>query len=668
MSSTSSSPQAPLDGSESQEGNAVNAELTDTDLLIRSTSIILYLLWPEIKHKPSRLGSNHSRRLDRLSLLFATGQSLDTSAISVAVHKDHVAVEVVKETTGSDMPPGFEAREDHTTQYMEYAESDHGTPLALLQDPIKFCIDRQDSAYINRSIDSISPSAYGAVLHKLLSKLHHVSSPPTQTSQELNILKEYVYCSCISKIRKRLTARSQDFHVEFLSLFLDPNGESAITPEELGEALRGFWVYGGKSIDEKWLFKKITAKYPEVNFGPAPVDGEKYEMDLNGNRAWCIWSYFVSYLEALRVAVRYVESHVTRTEAERTDRSSSDVDQGHRDTSNAPDPYQFIALLLQVVSSNLAVIYQFVYASGSFRRMLLSIGPILYRHIDIQYRSAGNAGSQQKYAKEDDESDYSDYDSDWDGGSEYRRRLPPLSLQSWNWLRKLTHWHQALHDISNVRTASSILRKDSEMKVRMGPRPIHQDKQAPLLKTIEHVVEKGQVDNTLDLLFKRAFQKWPDPNVAGLPPAARTLRKAGDDRSILKFWDNQVSSSSVHCEASLACELPGPVVRTAQRDRRRCCYSCFILLKEMRVKNASSSGKVYPYAPPPEILEEVKAKLLEKLEKRLRAVLTTYAHSGSNDPPPGSSIGAIESDHVDVGCGAVKKYILQARAEVLNRG
>ncbi|KAG8910306.1 hypothetical protein FRC00_008445 [Tulasnella sp. 408] len=87
---------------------------------------------------------------------------------------------------------------------------------ALLEDPIRFCVERYadnlwHSSYLSRSIFSrgiaaISPSAHGEVLGEILTAMYRNTSVPIQECSERKLLNRYIHCFCIGKIRKRLAA------------------------------------------------------------------------------------------------------------------------------------------------------------------------------------------------------------------------------------------------------------------------------------------------------------------------------------------------------------------------------------------------------------------------------------------------------------------------------
>lgn len=141
-------------------------------------------------------------------------------------------------------------------------------------------------------------------------------------------------------------------------------------------------------------------------------------------------------------------------------------------------------------------------------------------------------------------------------------RLSDVALRIRSWLGRLTQWHAALYDLSQGHLAVGILNKKVTIKVEIAPRPVEPTKQASLRSAVEAVVGKDRLEESLGLILSRARQKWSDPDRPPTWPAGKTLLTASLlDESSMNSWEDQFFSSSIHCEACLACGMPESVVR-----------------------------------------------------------------------------------------------------------
>lgn len=76
--------------------DASEGDLSTKDLLIRSITTILWLLWPKAKNSHSHT-RHHLQRLSRLSLLFVSAtQAADVAAITAIVDRSYVHVEAIQ--------------------------------------------------------------------------------------------------------------------------------------------------------------------------------------------------------------------------------------------------------------------------------------------------------------------------------------------------------------------------------------------------------------------------------------------------------------------------------------------------------------------------------------------------------------------------------------------
>ncbi|KAG9022292.1 hypothetical protein FS837_006482, partial [Tulasnella sp. UAMH 9824] len=387
--------------------------------------------------------------------------------------------------------------------------------------------------------------------------------------------------------------------------------------------------------------------------------------------------------------------------------TSKDGQPSKKATSNASaDPYAPVHMALDAIAERMQLLYCFAHESGSFWQLVTSMSDVLTSrqgsrtvlsptspaprpgpsspifnsprggspthqnltfnptelNIPTQANQSGTStlgnptDSEEPPAhlheepREDDESSDSDDDGDF---VDNPYRLSGVALRTRGWLRRLTQWHAALNDLSQGHLAVAILNKKLTIKVEVAPLPIEPTKQASLREAVEAVVGEDRVDENLDLILSRARQKWSEPDRLPSWPAGKTLVTASIyDELSLKSWEDQFLSSSIHCEACLACELPENVVKKgAIGVSKRCCFCYTVLLRALGVKQKilSSHGKVYPYAPPPQASEPVKQKLLGALKEKLGKALEKYAASHrTGDSSPGSDHGSAAPRYVDL--------------------
>ncbi|KAG8916766.1 hypothetical protein FRC01_002880 [Tulasnella sp. 417] len=701
MSTANSNSEADVSISHKPEMPTIDQELGTTDLLIRAISMILFLLWPEAE--PSHPRSNsYYHRLDRLSLLFVSGGGADVAAISAEIHKDGVVVEAVQECN-EPIEGRLEVRKNHNKSEVSRTATEYDPAIlriALLEDPIRFCIER--------GVSAISPHAHGEVLEKILTSMYQAQSPPIQECKELELLNRYIYCFCIGKIRKRLTSRILGYSNSYVCLFLDRKGLGLITREQLKsrDVSRQRRPSGAKIPDESWLFDALTTTYPGVDFGVAPKNPGSYQMDVNEERAWYIWDFFTTTLKALDDLSDRLESLVKgrntskakSSEKQKAAASEDDHPDESTPTTTSPDLYKPVHAALDAIAEKMELLYCFAHESGSFWQLVTSMSELLASRQGYRYAlsptsptpqpgpsspvigspsgispiyqgfnfdipelkqpapasqfdgsALSNTGDPEEphvdvneQSREDDENSDSD---DGDDSVDNPYRLSDVALRARSWLRRLTQWYAALNDLSQGHLAVGILNKKLTIKVEIAPQPIEPTKQASLRATVEAVVGQDRVDESLDLILSRARQKWPDPDRLPSWPAGKTLVTGSkSDESSLKSWDDQFFSSSVHCEACLACEMPKNVVKKgAIGVSKRCCFCCTVLLRALGVKQKipSSHGKVYPYAPPSQASQLVKQKLLDALKEKLESALDKYAaEHRTGDSSPGSDHGS----------------------------
>ncbi|KAG8950436.1 hypothetical protein FRC04_007451 [Tulasnella sp. 424] len=616
--------------------------LNSTDLLIRAISMILFLLWPEAELSRPRSDSSY-QRLDRLSLLFVSGGGADVAAISAVIHKDGVVVEAVQECNDPVIGQ-LEVWKNHDKREVSSASDPALLKQALLEDPIRFCVER--------GVGAISPYAHGEVLERILTTMYETRSPPIQECPELQLLNRYIYCFCIEKIRKCLNASIPGYSRTYLSLFLDKKGLGLITRElfQSRDTARQRRPSAAKVPDETWLYEALMMTHAGVDFGVAPDGTGSYQMRIDEERAWYIWDLFATSLKALDDLSGRVESLVKGRKEKAFSANGSVNNEGHlsEKTSLDADLYALVHATLDAIAERMTLLYCFAHESGSFWQLVTSMSGVLNsrqgdprssptsprrdaspaRHVlnadatyfnlppqanlvgapplGIRKPSEAPQVDPNEQSQEDEETSDSD---DGDDLVDNPYRLSDVALRIRSWLRRLTQWHAALYDLSQGHLAAGILNKKVTIKVEIAPRPVEPTKQASLRSAVEAVVGKDRLEDSLGLILSRARQKWSDPDRPPTWPAGKTLLTASLlDESSMNSWEDQFFSSSIHCEACLACGMPESLAS-----------------------------------------EQVKGKLLGALKDKLENALNKYAASHRNgDSSPGSDHGSAAPKHIHV--------------------
>ncbi|KAG8911696.1 hypothetical protein FRC01_005573 [Tulasnella sp. 417] len=665
-----------------------------TDLLIRAVSMILWLLWPETEHQQLR-PRNSSQRRDRLSLLFVSGNVAHAAAIGVVIHQDGVEVKAIQECSQSVVDQ-HDFLENHNQSGVWGASAEFDTMAlkqALLEDPIRFCVER--------GVAAISPSAHGEVIEKILAAMYKNNSTPIQECSEFESLSRYTYCFCIGKIRKRLAVPILGCSCGYPSLSLDRKLFGLITRKHLQGLTFAPHRHpsASKMPDEAWLYETLTTLYPGIDFGVAPEGTGAYQLNLNEERAWYLWDLFVTSLNALDDLSRRLETIVQRTrEEESSGMWDSEHDEMPKGAKARADPTLGVSAglctavktALDAIAERMELLYCFAHGSESFWQVLTSLTEVLtslrVRLPLIPYQSLGQLDPTTQgdpdcsptLSTPQSGSNSSPSNSTQGGapadaifGADIVEPTIPAQPNQFgassfgskrDFKETKAHidpnppWGDGYSDSDEIsdyggdsdrlsdvarggNLAESVQNKQIAIKVGITPRPVEPTKQASLRSALEVVVGKDRVDDSMALILSRARQKWPDPNCPPSWPAGKTLVTASlSNTASLGSWEDQFIPSSIHCEACLVCKMSGNLIRNAVIGAsRRCCLCCSILLKALGVKqkNLSSPGKVYPYAPPPQASEQVKDKILGVLKERLESALESYAASQeSGDPSP----------------------------------
>lgn len=250
--------------------------------------------------------------------------------------------------------------------------------------------------------------------------------------------------------------------------------------------------------------------------------------------------------------------------------------------------------------------------------------------------------------------------------------LSAIALKIKIWLRRVTQWHGAIFDLSQGQTALGVLNKQLSIHVDVAPKAVQPERQASLRATVESLEGKGNADDKLKLILSRARDVYKDRNLSQNTAAHSLVNASLNDDASLEPWEKLFPSSSVHCEARLACimhrmqvrllsvfifpryscylrhasNLPAHTIQiqnVAIGVSKRCCYCCAILLSKLGFKkdNISYHGKIYSWAPPPELNSDVKEYILEKLKRRLEKHLDEYSEGRREpDSSSGSEMGS----------------------------
>ncbi|KAG8924318.1 hypothetical protein FRC00_005244, partial [Tulasnella sp. 408] len=646
-------------------------ELSSTDLLIRAITTILSLLWPDSESKnPTSRSRRHIQRLNRLALLFVPAfQAGDRAAITAVVTQGHVYIEVVQ---------GSEALLDD----QNHVESAHlaatDIPGAeqlkaeLVQDPLRFCF--------TRGIAAITPDAHGAALQKLLTDMYTLAPTCPEKESNRDPLRCYVYCFCHKKILHRLQYGISGYSGRFLELFLGSKKKRAITVEDFQRRSKLAPESPKQGhVGEAWLYRQLAGRYRGEDFGPEPTDGQSYRLRLDESQLWKLWEYFTTCLDDLQLSLEWLDA-TTR--------------------GNQPESYSKAKELLKShVTPLMRILYNFVHTAPTFWRLVVAMSDILSNRMGEErvaedprplwsspsdtgspdsnrspsapgevasnFRGPQSPVSADSLPKDSDQpglpyenhpglpaqSDGEDSDDGLESeGAKGTVELSAIALKIKIWLRRVTRWHGAIFDLSQGQMALGVLNKQLSIHVNVAPKAVQPERQASLRATVESLEGKGNADDKLKLILSRARDVYKDRNLSKNTAAHSLVNASLNDNASLERWEKLFPSSSVHCEARLACIIHQMQIQNvAIGVSKRCCYCCAILLSKLgfRKDNISYHGKVCSWPPPPEMDSDVKEYILKKLKRRLEQDLEKYSEGRRQ---PHSSSGS------EMGSGVTRSY------------
>ncbi|KAG9046206.1 hypothetical protein FS837_004877 [Tulasnella sp. UAMH 9824] len=669
--------------------DASKGDLSPTDLLIRSITTILWLLWPKAKNSQSH-SKHHLQRLSRLSLLFVSAtQAADVAAITAIVDRSCVHVEAIQ---GQEEAP--DGRLDVAKNHLEFTlwnaaklPGPEDLKAELVQDPLRFCF--------TRGIAAITPDAHGAALQKLLTDMYELAPTCPETQSSRDPLRFYVYCFCHKKILHRLQYGILGYSGRFLELFLGSNKQSAITVEDFQRRSKLAPESPKRGhFGEAWLYRQLVGRYRGEDFGPEPSHGQSYRLRLNESQLWKLWEYFTSCLDDLQYSLKW-------------------LDQNTR--GNHPESYSKAKELLKDnVTPLMRILYNFVHASPTFWRLIVAMSDILSNRMGEErvaedpqplWSSPSDAGSPNSkrftsapgevasnrrgsqspvsadsLPKDSDQPDMSDENhpgspaqsdgEDSDDGLESEEakgtvELSGIALKIKIWLRRVTQWHGAIFDLSQGQMALGVLNKQLSIHVDVAPKAVQPERQASLRATVESLEGKGNADDKLNLILSRAREVYKGRNLSQNTAAHSLVNASLNDDASLERWEKLFPSSSVHCEARLACKMHQMQIQNvAIGVSKRCCYCCAILLEKLGSKkdDISNHGKVYSWPPPPEMDSGVKEYILKKLKRRLEKDLEDYSEGRREpDSSSGSEMGSSFIDDYEEVMGPVRRDYFIAR-------
>ncbi|KAG8948490.1 hypothetical protein FRC04_009698 [Tulasnella sp. 424] len=592
-------------------------EPDSTDLLIRAITTIIWLLWPKAKEaKPH--SKRHPQRLSRLSLLFVPAtRASDVAAITAVVGQSCVHVEAVQ---GSEKP--LNGRLDDVKNHIKSTpwnasmlpEPDK-LRTELVEDPLRFCF--------TRGIEAITPVAHGAALQKLLTDMYKLAPTCPEKDSSRDSLRRYIYCFCQKKILQRLQSPIPGYNGRFVGLFLSSKRRGPITMQDFKSRTKRESPRCN-NVSEHWLHYRLAMRYKDEDFGSKPTAPQPYRLHLRTeNQFWSLWEFFTVCLADLEGALVWLDQNTRGTQA---------------------DSYAQAAGVLEVVAELMRTLYNFAHASPTFWSLVMEMENVLNDRVDQVGRADESDPGSPAHSDGEDSDD----------GLETEQvkgdiQLSGIALKVRTWLCRVTQWFGAISDLSKGRLALGALNRQLSIHVDVAPKVVQPERQASLRAVVDSLGGEGTTNDKLELILARARELYQGQKLPESTAAYALVKASMDDEASLEPWERLFPSSSVHCEARLA-SIMYQKQNLAIGVSKRCCYCCGRLLNKLGFQkdNISDHGKIYAWAPPPQLSDEVKEHILGKLKTRLERYLGDYAAERREADLSGSEAGSCAFDDDDV--------------------
>lgn len=133
--------------------------------------------------------------------------------------------------------------------------------------------------------------------------------------------------------------------------------------------------------------------------------------------------------------------------------------------------------------------------------------------------------------------------------------LSEIALKVRLWLRRVTQWHGVICDLSQGHLALGMLNKQISIHVDVAPKAVQPSRQASLRAIAELLEGPGDANDRLEWILSRARDLYQNRVLSESTATHALVNASMNDEPSLERWETLFPSSSVHCEARLACTM-----------------------------------------------------------------------------------------------------------------